>query len=219
MNETHLSVFHYVSNHARRKRSRNTARYAFNSVCSSWARDFTTFTLHDLTDFYVERATAPHFNKLAFMFHSRWPNSETKLKWNPLESPLRGPSQLALYREDRLWSHTIIPPPANFTVSTMQSGRCRSPNPDSSIRRWPIAPQNRFPLLQSPVFACCTPLHLMLGGGFGDVRLALEVCTGSKLKPEPGPYPRSSDPTRAAQFNLEPEPDPKSPPPPPPHNE
>ncbi len=51
----------------------------------------------------------------------------------------------------------------------------------------------------------------------------LEVCTGSKLKPEPGPYPRSSDPTRpdptrAAQLNLEPEPDPKSPPPPP-HNE
>ncbi len=24
----------------------------------------------------------------------------------------------------------------------------------------------------------------------------LEFCTGSKLKPEPGPYPRSSDPTR-----------------------
>ncbi len=24
----------------------------------------------------------------------------------------------------------------------------------------------------------------------------LDVCTGSKLKPEPGPYPRSSDPTR-----------------------
>ncbi len=49
---------------------------------------------------------------------------------------------------------------------------------------------------------------------------ALEVCTGSKLKPEPGRYPRSSDPTRpdptrAAQLNLEPEPDPKSPPPPP----
>ncbi len=42
----------------------------------------------------------------------------------------------------------------------------------------------------------------------------IEVCTGSKLKPEPGPYPRSSDPTRAAQLNLEPEPDPKSPPPP-----
>ncbi len=28
------------------------------------------------------------------------------------------------------------------------------------------------------------------------VTLELEVCTGSKLKPEPGPYPRSSDPTR-----------------------
>ncbi len=26
--------------------------------------------------------------------------------------------------------------------------------------------------------------------------LSLEVCTGSKLKPEPGPYPRSSNPTR-----------------------
>ncbi len=26
--------------------------------------------------------------------------------------------------------------------------------------------------------------------------LRLEVCTGSKLKPEPGPYPRSSDSTR-----------------------
>ncbi len=38
----------------------------------------------------------------------------------------------------------------------------------------------------------------------------LEVCTGSKLKPEPGPYPRSSDPTRAARLNLEPKPDPKS---------
>ncbi len=47
----------------------------------------------------------------------------------------------------------------------------------------------------------------------------IEVCTGSKLKPEPGPFLRSSDPTRpdptrAAQLNLEPEPDPKSPPPP-----
>ncbi len=41
-------------------------------------------------------------------------------------------------------------------------------------------------------------------------RSPLEVCTGSKLKPEPGPYPRSSDLTRAAQLNLEPEPDPKS---------
>ncbi len=52
---------------------------------------------------------------------------------------------------------------------------------------------------------------------------ALEVCTGSKLKPEPGPYPRLSDPTRpdptrAARLNLEPEPDPRTPPPPPPTN-
>ncbi len=38
------------------------------SFLLSRARDFTTFTLHDLTDFYVERATAPHYNKLSFMF-------------------------------------------------------------------------------------------------------------------------------------------------------
>ncbi len=39
--------------------------------------------------------------------------------------------------------------------------------------------------------------------GFVHILPALEVCTGFKLKPEPGPYPRSSDPTRAAQLNLE----------------
>ncbi len=64
MNETHLSVFHSVSNRACGKHSRNSvssaARYAFNSLFKSRARDFTTFTLHDLTDFYVERATAHH---------------------------------------------------------------------------------------------------------------------------------------------------------------
>ncbi len=38
-------------------------RYAFNSLFLSRARDFMTFTLHDLTDFYIERATAPHYNK------------------------------------------------------------------------------------------------------------------------------------------------------------
>ncbi len=46
----------------------SVARYAFNSLFYSRARDFTTFTLYDLTDFYVERATAPHYNKLSFMF-------------------------------------------------------------------------------------------------------------------------------------------------------
>ncbi len=59
MNETHLSVFYTVSNRACRKRSTNSvssaARYAFNSLFYSRARDFTTFTLHDLTDFYIER--------------------------------------------------------------------------------------------------------------------------------------------------------------------
>ncbi len=37
---------------------------------------------------------------------------------------------------------------------------------------------------------------LRLKYGYFSYKNALEVCTGSKLKPEPGPYPRSSDPTR-----------------------
>ncbi len=45
-------------------------RLAMLSTCFflSRARDFTTFTLHDLTIFYVEMATVPHYNKLSFMF-------------------------------------------------------------------------------------------------------------------------------------------------------
>ncbi len=69
----YLNAFHSVSNRAHGKRLRNsvsyTARYALNSFFFlSRARDFMTITLHDLNDFYVERATAPHYNKLAFMF-------------------------------------------------------------------------------------------------------------------------------------------------------
>ncbi len=45
------------------------------------ARDSITFTLHDLTDFYVERVTAHH---ITINYHSCfpifWPNSKTKLK-------------------------------------------------------------------------------------------------------------------------------------------
>ncbi len=49
----------------------------------------------------------------------------------------------------------------------------------------------------------------------------VEVCTGSKLKPEPGLYPRSSDPTRpdpsgTVKFKARTRPEI---PPPPPHNE
>ncbi len=43
VDETHLSVFHAASNHAHGKRSR---------------RDCTTFTSHDLADFYIESMTA-----------------------------------------------------------------------------------------------------------------------------------------------------------------
>ncbi len=49
----------------------------------------------------------------------------------------------------------------------------------------------------------------------------VEVCTGSKLKPEPGPYPRLSDPTRpdpsgTVKFRARTRPE-IPPPPPPPH--
>ncbi len=60
-------------------RSRNVSllRLAMHSTLFlSRARDFTTFTLHDLTVFHIERTTAPHYNKWSFMF----PNSKTKMK-------------------------------------------------------------------------------------------------------------------------------------------
>ncbi len=59
----------------------------------------------------------------------------------------------------------------------------------------------------------------------GEIRFSwrceyrLEVCTGSKLKPEPGPYPRLSDPTRpdpSGMVKFRARTRPESPPPPPP---
>ncbi len=63
MDETHLSVFHSVSNRARGK------------------RDWTSFTLHDLTDFYVESVTA-HRIKINdhSCFQNRWPKLKMKRK-------------------------------------------------------------------------------------------------------------------------------------------
>ncbi len=82
MIETHLSVFHSVSNHDQGKCSRNsissTARYAFFLVR---ARDCTKFTLQDFADFYVESVTAHHIKiNDHSCFHNRWPNSKTKQK-------------------------------------------------------------------------------------------------------------------------------------------
>ncbi len=62
MNETHLSVFHSE------KRVSSAARYAFNSDFKPRARDFTTFTLHDLTDFYVEMAACSKLKHLLKTF-------------------------------------------------------------------------------------------------------------------------------------------------------
>ncbi len=54
MNETHLTMFCFCTR----------GKLFFWSQ----ARDFTTFTLHNLTVFYVESVTAPHYNKLSFVF-------------------------------------------------------------------------------------------------------------------------------------------------------
>ncbi len=51
MDETHLSMFHSVSSAARML----STRFFF---FFSQTRDCTTFTLYDLTDFYIERVTA-----------------------------------------------------------------------------------------------------------------------------------------------------------------
>ncbi len=51
-------------------------------VFFSQTRDCTTFTLHDLTDFYIERVTAHHIKRNDHScFHNSWPNSKTKHLW------------------------------------------------------------------------------------------------------------------------------------------
>ncbi len=83
----------------------SAARYAF-FFFFCLEQETMTFTLHDLPDFYVERATAHRIKRNEHScFLSRWPNSKTKLKLHHLweqEGPL---TQLAYfaYREDRLW--------------------------------------------------------------------------------------------------------------------
>ncbi len=75
MNATHLSVFHSKRSSLPHLRMLST-NYFF-----SRARDCTIFTLHSLTDFYIERVTA-HLIKIYdySCFHNLWPNSKTKLK-------------------------------------------------------------------------------------------------------------------------------------------
>ncbi len=86
MDEMHLSVFHSISN----QEETVSAVYAFNCllffVClKPWSKDCTTLTLHDLTEFYVERVTA-HRIKFNYhsCFHNRLRNLKTKLKLKQL---------------------------------------------------------------------------------------------------------------------------------------
>ncbi len=122
VDEMYLSVFHSVSNRAHGMHSRNSvssaARYTFNSFFFflSQTRDCTTFTLHDLTDFYIERVTAHRIKRNDHScFHNSWPNSKTKLQLKHLWEQgapwcFGGPTQLAYsaYREDRLWVKVIL---------------------------------------------------------------------------------------------------------------
>ncbi len=57
-----LSVSLRLESRSRKALISSADPYAFNSFSFSWARDCTTFTLHDLTDFYVERLTAHRIN-------------------------------------------------------------------------------------------------------------------------------------------------------------
>ncbi len=119
MDETHLSEFNSVSNHAHRKRSRNSlfcGSVCFQLIFFSQTRDCTTFTLHDLTDFYVERVTA-HRIKINghSCFHNSWPNSKTfnniKIKTSLRERGPPGVSgalrSLRILRIGRIGSATI----------------------------------------------------------------------------------------------------------------
>ncbi len=62
-----------------------------------WSKDCMTFTLHDLTDFYVERVTA-YCIKINYhsCFHNRFLNSKTKLKLKHILEQ-GGPWCLGLY--------------------------------------------------------------------------------------------------------------------------
>ncbi len=86
MDETHLPVFHSVSNRAHGKRSRNSISSAarVSSIFFFFlvrARDWTTFTLHDLADLYIESVTAHHIKRNDHScFQNRWPKLKTKLK-------------------------------------------------------------------------------------------------------------------------------------------
>ncbi len=116
MDETHLSVFHSALNRAHGTHSRNS----ISSICFqlvffflSHARDCTTFTLHDLTDVYVERVTAHRIKIIDHScFHNRWPTSKTKLKWKHLWEGgpwcFGGPMQLA-YSVARIGSGSWFP--------------------------------------------------------------------------------------------------------------
>ncbi len=81
MDETHLSVFHSVSNRAHGKHSRKSLPRLGTLSTRFFFFDCTTFTLQDLTDFYVERVTAHRIKRNDHScFHNSWPNSKTKLK-------------------------------------------------------------------------------------------------------------------------------------------
>ncbi len=111
-NETHLSVFYPALNRARGKHLRNSicsvSRYAFNSLFSSRARDCTTFTLHDLTDFLRRNGDSAALKLIIIHFFIAAGQIQNKIKTSlrARGAPaVSGALQLAYsaYKEDRLW--------------------------------------------------------------------------------------------------------------------
>ncbi len=110
MDETHLSVFHSISNRARERRSRNSisSRYAFNSFFFFFFSNKRLYDIH-VTRFYIESVTA-HRIKINdhSCFHNSWPiQIKTKIKTSLRAGGpwcFGGPMQPAysVYREDRL---------------------------------------------------------------------------------------------------------------------
>ncbi len=78
------SVSLHLESRLRKAIISSSAPSAFNKFFFSQARECTTFPLHDLTDFYVERVTAHHI-KINYhaCFYNLWQNSKTKLKLKP----------------------------------------------------------------------------------------------------------------------------------------
>ncbi len=102
MDETHLSVFHSVSNRSCRKRLRNFSSAAWYTHFFCLMQESVRRSRYMIwPTFYVERVRVHRIKIIDHScFHNHWPTSKTKLKWKHIweqGGPLvfQGPTQLA----------------------------------------------------------------------------------------------------------------------------